>query len=677
MAVRVEQVAAALPAYEIEEELGRGSTGVVLAARHRQLGREVAVKLLTPGYAEDPELRSRFLSEARMLASFSHTHIVPVYDFVEHDGSYLLVLERLSGGTLGDQRRGLDPQSAVAAAVAMCSALHYAHERDVLHRDVKPGNALITRDGLLKMTDFGVAKMLGGTRTYATRTGFVLGTPAYMAPEQAGGSDPGPPTDVYAAGTVLYELLAGRLPYEHEGDALQMLYRHVHVDPQPLSDHAPHVPEALAGEVMRSLEREPSDRHQSAEELGVALATAASNTWGREWAGGERFLAAPGAILSAAHGSGGTTAPPGETVGHTAPPSGGPPQNGGPGDEEPERPGGRRRLALVAGGLVALLVAIAAVALLAGGGDDEGGGGAAAPTAVRASDWRELPPAREPRQQAPATVQFGTIWLLGGLVGKNATKPTRSVEGFDTAIDQWKGGTPLPVPLHHPMAATYRGRLVVMGGWIPEGDVISAKSSNRVWELRGERWAPLPPMKSPRVAGGAAVVGGKLVVAGGQNQGKLVATTEVFDGKSWKTVADMPTPREHLGAATDGRYLYTVGGRELAADKNLAALERYDPGKDEWTKLPGMPKPLGGLGAAFAAGRVVAVGSETPNAVLGTTLLYDVARERWSSADSLPHARHGLSVAAVGRTVYALGGGLRPGHTNSTNEADALTLEER
>ena len=202
MALSVEQVAAALPAYEIGDELGRGSTGVVLAATHRQLGREVAVKLLTPGYAEDPELRSRFLAEARLLASFSHNHIVPVYDFVEHDGLYLLVMERLGGGTLATHARTLDPPSAVAATVAMCSALHYGHERGVLHRDVKPGNALITEDGLLKMTDFGIAKMLSGTRTYATKTGFVLGTPAYMAPEQAGTSsgEPGPPTDVYGAG---------------------------------------------------------------------------------------------------------------------------------------------------------------------------------------------------------------------------------------------------------------------------------------------------------------------------------------------------------------------------------------------------------------------------------------------------------------------------------------------
>ena len=234
MALQVEQVAAALPAYEIGDELGRGSTGVVLAATHRQLGRAVAVKLLTPGYAEDPELRSRFLAEARLLASFSHNHIVPVYDFVEHESLYLLVMERLGGGTLVTHARTIDPQSAVAATVAMCAALHYAHERDVLHRDVKPGNALITEDGLLKMTDFGIAKMLSGTRTYSTKTGFVLGTPAYMAPEQVGGSEPGPSTDVYGAGTVLYELLARRLPYEHDGDPLQMLYRRVHVDPEPV-----------------------------------------------------------------------------------------------------------------------------------------------------------------------------------------------------------------------------------------------------------------------------------------------------------------------------------------------------------------------------------------------------------------------------------------------------------
>src|SRR4051794_37861764 len=152
--LELEQVGAALPSYEIGEEIGRGSTGIVLAARHRQLGRQVAVKLLPPDLAENEGVRGRFLAEAKLLASFSHVHIVPVYDFVEQDGLCALVLERLGGGTLDAYARaGLDAPGSCAAILAVCSGLHYAHERGVLHRDVKPANVLIAEDGTVKMTD--------------------------------------------------------------------------------------------------------------------------------------------------------------------------------------------------------------------------------------------------------------------------------------------------------------------------------------------------------------------------------------------------------------------------------------------------------------------------------------------------------------------------------------------
>ena len=118
------------------------------------------------------------------------------------------------------------------------------------------------------MTDFGIAKVLGGSQTLATRTGFVLGTPAYMAPEQAEGADPAPATDVYGAGTVLYELLSRRLPFEQDINPLQVLYRHVHSDPKPLREHAPDVPRRDCGVVMRALSRDPGERQQSAEDLG-------------------------------------------------------------------------------------------------------------------------------------------------------------------------------------------------------------------------------------------------------------------------------------------------------------------------------------------------------------------------------------------------------------------------
>src|SRR3954447_23077262 len=230
-----DQLAAALPSYELGEELGRGSTGVVLSAEHRQLGRRGAVKVLPSDLADDVVVRRRFIDEARLLASFSHSHIVPIYDFVEYEGLCILVMERLGGGTLHDYARaGIDGPAACAAILALCSGLHYAHERGVLHRDVKPANVLIAEDGMVKVTDFGISQVLGGSETLVTRAGHVLGTPAYMAPEQATGAEPGPATDIYGTGTVLYELLSGHLPFDPDANPLQMLYRRVHTDPQPL-----------------------------------------------------------------------------------------------------------------------------------------------------------------------------------------------------------------------------------------------------------------------------------------------------------------------------------------------------------------------------------------------------------------------------------------------------------
>jgi non-specific serine/threonine protein kinase len=253
----------------------------------------------------------------------------------------------------------------------------------------------------------------------------------------------------------------------------------------------------------------------------------------------------------------------------------------------------------------------------------------------------------------------------------------RSVDAFDTAIGQWKTGPQLPVPLHHAMAAAYRDRVVVMGGWIPEGSNLSAVSSNRVFTLRGERWGELPRMRTPRVAGAAATVGDRIVVVGGQANDQLVGGTEVFDGKEWRPGADIPTPREHLAAASDGRFVYAVGGRNLDAGKNSAAFERYDPVEDEWRKLPDMPEAMGGLGAAYVDGQIVATGGETSTDVLGTTLVYDIRRERWTRAAPLRTPRHGMSVAAFGDTVYALEGATAAGHTNSTPIAEALSFEPR
>ncbi len=280
-----DRVAAALPGYEIGQELGRGGWGVVLAGIHRQLGRQVAIKQLPPAFADDPAVRARFASEARLLASIDHPHVVPVYDYVEADGLCLLVMENLPGGTLWSRftAEGLTPEAACAVVLGACAGLHVAHQRGILHRDVKPENLMFAGNGAVKVTDFGIAKVMGGEDTMATRAGEVIGTPAYMAPEQAQAGEVGPATDVYAIGTVLYELLSGRLPFPESGDALSVLYSHVHEEPTSLAQVAPGVPAEISAVVMRALAKRPADRYPSAETLGVALADAATAAWGPGW----------------------------------------------------------------------------------------------------------------------------------------------------------------------------------------------------------------------------------------------------------------------------------------------------------------------------------------------------------------------------------------------------------
>ena len=230
------------------------------------------------------------------------------------------------------------------------------------------------------------------------------------------------------------------------------------------------------------------------------------------------------------------------------------------------------------------------------------------------------------------TVLNDKIWIIGGL-RDGVALPT--VESYDPHTGAWQTQPPLPIPLHHAAAATYRGEVVVLGG--SSEDLTQA--STKVFALRGGNWVELPGLKHARAAAAAAVVGDKLVVAGGQNAKQLVPQTEVFDGSSWHDAADMPTPREHLAAVSDGTYVYTVGGRFLSADKNSAAFERFDPRSGTWTKLVAMPTPRGSYGATFIDGRIVAIGGEEPTRVLGVAEMYDIADGTWPHCPLCrPHA---------------------------------------
>jgi serine/threonine-protein kinase len=279
------RIAAAMPDYDVERELGRGGMGVVYLGRHRRLDRGVAIKELPPSFAADPEVRERFSTEARTLAGLSHPHIVPIFDYVEREGLCLIVMEQLPGGTVWDRftTTGLTPPTACAITMACCAALEHAHSKGVLHLDVKPDNLMFDSESAIKVTDFGIARVISGDRTMGTVNGQVLGTPAYMSPEQARGEELSPTSDVYATGVMLYELLSGQLPWVGATSASELLAQRLKQDPIPLSEVAPHVPPLLADVVMRAISRDVTQRYPRAEELGVAIGEACGESWGPTW----------------------------------------------------------------------------------------------------------------------------------------------------------------------------------------------------------------------------------------------------------------------------------------------------------------------------------------------------------------------------------------------------------
>lgn len=290
-------VVEALPNYDVGEEIGRGGWAIVLHARHRILDREVAVKQLPVAFGADPIVRKRFIEEARLVAKLDHPHIAPVYDFVERDGVCLILMEYLSGGSLWDrfQRIGVRPDEACAYILVVASALEHAHEYGILHRDIKPENFLFDdRPGMIKLSDFGIAKVLGTSAAQLTAAGQIIGTPAYMAPEQILGQPVTAATDVYACATMLFELLTGELPFEAGDDAMSQLTIKLKQAPRRLTDVDPSIHPALDAVVARATAAAPGDRYATARAFGEALAEAATQALGVGWldASGVRLHAA-------------------------------------------------------------------------------------------------------------------------------------------------------------------------------------------------------------------------------------------------------------------------------------------------------------------------------------------------------------------------------------------------
>ncbi|HHW43609.1 MAG TPA: Stk1 family PASTA domain-containing Ser/Thr kinase, partial [Desulfotomaculum sp.] len=257
--------------YEILEQLGGGGMAIVYKGRDTFLNRLVTIKMLRPEFSSDQDFTRRFRREAQAVASLSHPHIVSIYDVGQEEGVQYLVMEYVDGEdlkTLIRREGALDAERAVQIALQVLEALEHAHENNIVHRDIKPHNILLTKSGRAKLTDFGIARE--ATAATVTQTDTIVGSVHYLSPEQARGEVAGPKSDIYSLGVVLYEMLTGTVPFA--GDSpISVAIKHIQEEPEPPSRRNPAIPPALEQVVLRALAKNPGQRFASAREMAIHL----------------------------------------------------------------------------------------------------------------------------------------------------------------------------------------------------------------------------------------------------------------------------------------------------------------------------------------------------------------------------------------------------------------------
>jgi serine/threonine-protein kinase len=258
--------------YKFIQKIGKGAFGTVLLMEDKVVDERLILKFLNPNVSQDEEMMKRFVHELRYSRKITHRNVIRIYDFLHIRGNYAISMEYFPSHTLGNEinEKPLPLGKAVRYAIDIATGMSVAHQSGIVHRDLKPANVLLDDEGLLKVVDFGVAAAQREGDTQLTKTGFVIGSPKYMAPEQILGKKADERVDIYSLGVILYEMLTGEPPY-HRGDHMAVMYQHVQGKARPPIELNPQIPPGLSEITMKAMSVDKSKRFQNMDELRAAL----------------------------------------------------------------------------------------------------------------------------------------------------------------------------------------------------------------------------------------------------------------------------------------------------------------------------------------------------------------------------------------------------------------------
>ena len=599
---------AELGRYVIVEAIGRGGMGEVYHARDTMLNRGVALKLLHEDHTGDAARMERFRREAQAVSALNHPNILTIYELGCAEGRQFIATELIDGETLRAivTRERLSVETALDIAIQTARALAAAHRSGIVHRDIKPENIMVRSDGYVKVLDFGLAKLAEiherGSMSYAVgRTDIssmlMMGTPAYMSPEQISGGGVEAASDVFSLGTVLYEMLAGRPPFS--GTSPHDLAKAIlEVDPPPIPD----IPgnDRLNPVLSKMLSKDRANRYQSAEEALADLSRFERDLKIEVPASEKRaevkrrsrtlpiivaltFLAALGF---------------GSLLSFTGPPS--------------------SRAAL----------------------ESRGTGGA----------WATKASISFPRSQTALAVHGGVLYVFGGWDGRECT-PFADVEAYDPVSNVWMKRAPMITARGAHGVAELGGMLYVVGGSVGCGQF---GSSVEVYDPDKDSWSARTDLPAPRSNHAVAASNGKLYAIGGQTLGgEILDTNSQYDPAtdSWTQLAPMPTPRTLASVAVVRGTIYVIGGSD--GRQQLATVEAYDPATNTWAERAPMLSARHAFAVAELDGKIYAFGGAGNRLSVEA---YDPIENIWTAAGELPARRHSFGAATVRGWIYLAGG---------------------